>query len=215
MKWKNILTEERNRSLLLVAVVMILGLIILIRFENKNHLSELQETVTSIYEDRLVAKNYIFEISKKVNAKKVSLGFEDQFLENSILMNDSIDQLIQKYEGTELTGDENNLLRKLKDNIRMSEQFESKFLHNLAPAQLDVINNSLLKQYNLVILDLEQLSEIQLEEGKKLLDNSYQILESSNSSSHLEVTLIVVVLLIMIKIFSAPKKRPEREQVLI
>lgn len=207
------MTEERNRSLLLIAVVMIVGLIILIRFENKNHLSELQKTVTSIYEDRLVAKNYIFEISKKVNAKKISLGFEDQFLEKCILVNDSIDQLIQKYEDTELTEGENNLLVKLKDNIRMSEQFESKFLYNPTPAQLDVINKGLKNQYNLVLLDLEQLSEIQLEEGKKLLDNSYQILQSSNSSNHLEVTLTIVIMLIMIRIFSTSKKRPERELV--
>ena len=80
----------------------------------------------------------------------------------------------------------------------MSDQYEEKFLSDLSPTQRDIISNGLTKQYNLVISDLEQLSKIQLDEGKKLLDNSYEILDSSNTSSKLEIALIIVLMLIII-----------------
>ena len=198
MKWKDILSEKVNRVLLMISVVMILALMIMIRFAYKNHLSDLRKSVTSIYEDRLVAKNYLSEISRKIAVKKVSLESEEQFIERIVPLNDSINQLIEKYENTELTDDEADLLVKLKDNIRMSDQYEDKFLSDLTQPQRDIISNGLTKQYNSVISDLEQLSKIQLEEGKKLLDNSYEILDSSNSSSKLEIALIIVLMLVII-----------------
>lgn len=103
MKWKDIFSEKGNRRLLLGSIIMIFIMMVMFRQVNKNHFSELQETITSIYEDRLVAKDYIFELSKKIYRKKTMAQFEGVFLEQSIQMNDSIQQLIKSYEKTELT----------------------------------------------------------------------------------------------------------------
>lgn len=106
MKWKDILSEKGNQRLLLGSIIIIVVIIVMIRQTNKNHLSELQESVSSIYVDRLVAKDYIFELSKKVYSKKIMVEYGDEFLEKSIHINDSIQQLVGSYENTELTEEE-------------------------------------------------------------------------------------------------------------
>ncbi len=209
MRWKDMFSEKGNRRLLLGSIIMIIVMMVMIRQMNKNHFSELQETITSIYENRLLAKDYIFELSKKIYSKKIIAQFENEFLEQSIQMNDSIQQLIKSYENTELTKDEELLLVTLKDNIRMSEQYENKFLHNPEPPQREIIADGLTKKYDLILSDLGKLSEIQLSEGKKLLDNSYVIVGSSNNTSHLEIAMTIVFLLLVIKIIKDEKTQPE------
>ncbi len=180
-------------------------MMVMIRQVNKNHFSELQETITSIYEDRLVAKDYIFQLSKKIYRRKTMTQFEGVFLEQSIQMNDSIQQLIKSYEKTELTKFEELLLATLKGNIRMSEQYENKFLLNPAPPQREIIVDELVKKYDSVLADLMRLSKTQLSEGKKLLDNSYVIVGSSNNTSHLEIAMTIVFLLLVIRIIKDEK----------
>lgn len=210
MKWKDILSEKGNQRLLLGSIIIIVVIIVMIRQTNKNHLSELQESVSSIYVDRLVAKDYIFELSKKVYSKKIMVEYGDEFLEKSIHINDSIQQLVGSYENTELTEEEGQLLVTLKNNIRISEKIENKFLQNPAPSQQEIIIDELTNMYDLILVDLGKLSAIQLSEGRKLLNNSYQIIASSNNTNYLEIALTIVLLLIIIKIFSGKKEQAEK-----
>lgn len=203
MQWKNILNEKRNETLILFSVLIMIAMIASM---HKKHLSDLEESITSIYEDRLVAKDYIFDLSRKIDKKQSALGTDkDELIEEITLTNYSIDQLLERYEKTKLTEEENLLLRKLKDDISLSMEFESQIIHNPLLAQREVIKSHLNSQYNLIISDLEELSDIQLFEGKKLLESSNQVIASNGITNRLEVALLIVVTLLFLMAISSPK----------
>ncbi|MEQ9009462.1 MAG: MCP four helix bundle domain-containing protein, partial [Ekhidna sp.] len=202
MKWKSILNKKRNETLILFSVLLMIAMVA--SMHNK-HLSDLEESITTIYKDRLVAKDYIFDLSRKIDTKKVALSTaEDELIESITLTNHSIDQLLESYEKTRLTEEENMLLRKLKDDINLSVEFENQIFHNPTLTRRIVIKNHLNSQYDLILSDLEALSDIQLFEGKKILDSSNRIIASNGITKRLEVALLIVITLVFLMAISSP-----------
>lgn len=202
MNWKNILNTKRNESLVLTSVIL---LIVMIGYINKKHISGLKDSISTIYEDRLVAKDYIFDLSQNINAKKVSLSVEHGFIQEGLDENQAIDELIQDFEQTRLTEEETTLLVKLKEDIRLSIEFENQILHNPTLPSRDLAINSLFFQYDLILSDLKALSDIQMQEGKKLLEGSSEALVFNGMASHLEIGLLVVVAMIFLMVITSPK----------
>ena len=60
-------------------------------------------------------------------------------------------------------------------------------------------------QYDLILADLEDLSEIQLYEGKRLLESSNKVMASNRITSRLEIALLIVVVLVFLMATSSPK----------
>ncbi|MEO9474072.1 MAG: hypothetical protein ABJG41_01005 [Cyclobacteriaceae bacterium] len=210
MKWKNTLNATRNESLMLVSIV---ALIIIIAYMHKKQVSSLENTVIEIYEDRLVAKGYIFELTKKINAKKTSLNFETNNVEDDVIANHAISRLIESYGQTNLTNEEVAGLNKLRENIGLSAEFETQMVKDMPLAERIKIKESLSRQYDVVLSDLEGLSEIQLFEGKKLLESTDQIVASNVLTNRLELALIVVVSLVFLVILS-PKAAGIKKKIL-
>ncbi|WP_370087881.1 hypothetical protein [Ekhidna sp.] len=202
MKWKRILSKKRNETLILFSVLLMISMIATM---HKKHLLDLEETVTSIYEDRLVAEDYIFDLSKMMNSKKVALNNDNELVEKIALANHSVDELIYDYERTKLTEKEIVIFRKLKKDISVSKEFENQIIHNPTLSQQRSIRKALDNQYDLILEDLDRLSEIQLFEGKRLLETSNQIIASNGITNRLEVALLIVILLIFLMAVSSPK----------
>lgn len=194
MRWKYILNKKRNETMILFSVLL---MIVMIGYMHKKNLSDMEETVTSIYEDRLVANDYIFELSQKIAGKKWLMS-KDQNNEELTKLNHEINILIDAYEQTKLTVEENTLWEKLKKDLALAKEFENQILHNLNSIQWSQIQHHLDDQYQLIHNDLEGLSVIQIKEGKSLLDESRKIMASNSISSRLEVALIIIVLLIFL-----------------
>lgn len=202
MKWKNILNGKRNETLVLVSIMLMIAMI---SYMHKMHLTDLEEKITSIYEDRLVAEDYIFDLAKKVNSKKTALSLEDELIEKIAISNHSMDQLIANYERTKLTEDENGLLEKLKGDIRLSLEFENQLMHNPNLPKRSAVKKMLDDQYDLILADLDQLSEIQLYEGKRLLETSNQVIASNGITNKLEIALLIVIVLVFLMAVSSPR----------
>ncbi|WP_424964349.1 MCP four helix bundle domain-containing protein [Ekhidna sp.] len=197
MKWKYILNKKRNESMVLFSILLI---IVMIGYTHKKNLSDLEETVTSIYEDRLVANEYIFELSRKIENKKWLITNNHNASQEMTLLNYEIDILIDAFEKTDLTVEENKLWEKLKRELTLADEFENQILHNQASKQRILLQKHLDDQYELIHSDLVGLSHIQLQEGKSLVDNSKKILASNSISGRLEIALMIIVLLIFLMI---------------
>ncbi|MEQ6168791.1 MCP four helix bundle domain-containing protein [Ekhidna sp. MALMAid0563] len=197
MRWKYILDKKRNEAIVLFSVLL---MIVMIGYMHKKNLSDMEETVTSIYEDRLVANEYIFELSRKTESKKWLMANNQDAAQELALLNHEIDILIDAYEKTDLTVEESKLWEKLKSELALADEFENQILHNLASKQRIQLEKHLDSQYERIHRDLVGLSHIQLKEGKSLVDNSKKILSSNNISSRLEIALMIIVLLIFLMI---------------
>ena len=66
---------------------------------------------------------------------------------------------------------------------------------------IEQLNN----QYDLILADLEDLSEIQLYEGKRLRESSNKVMASNRTTNQLEVALMLIVVLVFFMATSSPK----------
>ncbi len=114
MKWNIILKKRSSETLILFSVILMM---VMIAYMHKRSLSNMEQTITSIYEDRLVAKDYIFDLSKMINDKKTAISSGNERLEEIVRTNHAIDRVIKRYEETRLTEEEQILWQKLKDDI--------------------------------------------------------------------------------------------------
>ncbi|NND35343.1 MAG: hypothetical protein HKN76_22335 [Saprospiraceae bacterium] len=203
MKWKEILNEKLNKGLMLVSVIL---MVILIGYMHNKHITMLENNITSIYADRLVVNDYIFQLSQIVNMKKEAMKSEEDVIEKIAHGNVSIRDLIVKYENTWLTEDETRLLKKLKDDLSLSVEFENQIIYNVGLPEREKLKGHLKDQYDLIQVELEGLSNIQLSEGKKLLERSGKVMASNAITHRLEIALLIIIMLVFFMVYPSSKK---------
>ena len=196
-------TQQRKLKIaiiLTVLIVMIFGKNIL---ERKNF-RELGNSFVSFYEDRLVVESYIFSISEKLFRIKLLVNhcqFESDYshvVDEISTFEADILNLVQEFEDTKLTIAEAGFLTDFKkiiqENLRIAD-YKSLY------SEESGINADKVKEYNSyiekAILDLEKLSQIQIEEGQKLATNSDKVVNRSQIWSQFEVAALVILIVII------------------
>ena len=176
---------------------------------DNNHFATVKRSVKTIYDDRLVSKDYIYKISRQLALKRNLLQSEngETAIRLNTTLNDSIQTLIEKYELTKLTEKEAHRFGLLKSNLKKLYQSES-FLEGEIPLSKELnFPNDFEQYFAKVTEDLDRLSEIQMSEGKREKDISTRAVETSNFISKLEIAFVILIgFLIQILIFVKPLK---------
>lgn len=176
---------------------------------DKNHFATVQKSVRTIYDDRMVAKNYIYKISRQLALKRGVLqsGNKENIIRLNSSYNDSIQSLIEKYGQTKLTEREVRRFQLLKDNLDRLYQSEN-FLEGEITLSTELsLPNEFELHFANVTEDLDTLAEIQMSEGRREKAISNRAVESSNLISKLEIGFVILIgFLIQILIFVKPLK---------
>lgn len=185
-----------SRVRALLALIIVFLLVFATNKMDKNHFQKVQESFSSVYEDRLVAKDYIYKISRLLDIKKNDLiTGEISGVDYSI--NDSIRVLIDKYSESNLTENEAKSFSRLKSKLDNLLNVE-KNTGNSSERALKIVD---------VLSELDQLANIQMIEAKKELTKSNRLIDSSNLISALEIgALILIGIIIQLLIFLKPLK---------
>lgn len=197
--------KNQNRKLkaaivLTILIAMIFGKNVL---ERKNF-NELGDSFISFYEDRLMVESYIFSISEKLFRIKLLVNhceFESDYshvIDDIVAYEEAILKLVVDFENTKLTNVEAGFLNDFKgiiqDNLRISD-------YALLYSDESGINAAKVKEYNSyierAIVDLDKLSQIQLDEGKILAMNSDKVVNRSKIWAQFEVAALVILLVII------------------
>ena len=191
MKWTFII-RQKFRAAIALGIVFIS--VLATQLMDKNYYSKLQKAFSSVYEDRLVAEVYIYEISGQLLKKKKLIERHDEISAAEMhstnqTYSDSIKSLLSKYEETKLTIDELLLFNKLKKNLTDLFMLEEKQKGRVGGALYRTIE----KQHDRLAANLDGLSKIQLSEGKSLINNSKHIIDASNLMSKLEICILIVI----------------------
>ncbi len=204
MGWK-LSTEQRLRAG--AALIIVFLLILATNMIDKHHFEIVQKSMTSIYEDRLLAKNYIYCISRQMEVKRnlLQTGLPEGSAAINANANDSIQTLINRYSKTKLTESEAQHFASLQTRLNRLFQYEQSLSRgetiNEELPSLDQVEN----YYTGIFNDLDALSEIQIQEGKRELLFSNQAIDSSNLISRLEIgALILIGVLLQLLIFLKP-----------
>lgn len=200
MKWAYSIQQKFKAAILLAIVCAI---ILITNLMGRHHMDKLSHSFSSVYEDRLVVESYIYMISEHLYQKKLAIDnctelSELDFQRKIGSHNAAITRLLAFYEKTFLTEEEAICLQDFKANIAALQNLEYRHLQSSADEVQYATTRSLFnEQFVLASANLRQLSNIQIEEGKALNDQSQRIVHGSSLLTNFEMAILLCIAIIL------------------
>lgn len=190
-----------NKIKWIAGILLIITIVLTTNLIDRNNFSQLKESVTSIYEDRVVASDIIFEITLLVQEKEIALATSDSsFFESKNQQNsEAIRSFMARYAETNLTGDETKIFNKLQAKFDELEAFKS----YSDQGDIDVI----FAHIDDIMHLLYDLSKVQLKEGKRQMLQSNKTMESIDLFTQIEIIfMIIMAIFVQVIILYRPKE---------
>lgn len=183
------------------SILLVFFIVVITNIIDKDNFNQLSYSVTTIYEDRIVASDLLFDMSSLIHQKEIALVSADSsFLQNEYeKVGVNFNNLLSIYEETRLTEREIKLLGQLKDEIATLQGIEEKMSGNNQEILLEAIQ--VVKEY------LHELSKIQLEEAHRQVLLSDKAKNTINLFTQGEIIFLILMgIMVQIIIFYQPKK---------
>jgi hypothetical protein len=214
MKWAFSIRQKIKAAAILGGVFL---LILTKNWFDERKVSELGNSFSEVYEDRLLAESYIYKLSDQLYQKKIMLENCSSQKDNSNLIvninkhNSAINNIILHYSQTKLTEQEGIFFREFELNVAAIEALENQFL---SARELNTdVKNSIDERYKVAAKNLHQLSGIQVAEGKTLNERSKSLVAGSTILTQFELVILIGIgLLIQVLIFSSRSAIPKKPQ---
>lgn len=187
-----------------VATATVLAVIIILIFSGnmleRNSYSTLDNSMSTIYKDRLQASSFIYDISNALHKKKMAVTTGNSQSRDIVQHNHIIQQRITAYEATVLTRDEETEWQSFKHHLAQYNQQEQQYLEgSTAVAALNT-------QFDETIANLDVLINIQVGEGEHIMQDSHSMVSNRLTFSFFEISLLVILGLCCLVIISAVDK---------
>lgn len=202
MKWTYGIQRKATASVLLAVV---LGLVMLTNLVERSQIRSLERSFSSMYEDRLLAESYLFQLYDQLQQKneffQSSFQGDHQVLHtyNYAQFEQTLKGIIEKYEKTHLTEEEADKYKRFKLELANMQAIDAQVLAQTEQhgfAQDNLIETSETSAENAFAL-LAQLSEIQTKEGQVLRSQSKRIMLGNISASYFEMAILVIIALLI------------------
>ncbi len=193
-----------NKIKWVLGILIVFVLIFTTNMIDRYNFMKVKDSVVTIYEDRLIANDLIFELSGSVQQKELAVVTMDTlfFQSRNSLINESIEKLIARYEATKLTTRESRVFEQLKENLA-----SLKLTEDALSASDFSEKEELLEQISMVRENLNDLSKIQLNEGGRQMSISKQALDTVDLFTKIEIYLLIfLAIVIQIIIIYKPKE---------
>lgn len=179
---------------------------------DQRHFSTVQNTVNSVFKDRVVVQNLIYQMSTIFYTKELRFIRKDNF-ESVLSENQKVEQLLIDFRATKLTPNESNLLYQLNSRFTKLRVLEEKIVR--APDEaMDNTTILAIKSLKNIKENLNGLAKIQLDESGQLTQLSNKTLGTHILLSKLEVGFLVIIGIAMLALIFYPLKTtrtaPER-----
>jgi hypothetical protein len=188
-------------------ILGILGVFLLVLATNridKNNFKRVEQSVDNIYNDRLLAKELLLEISLKFHKKELAYALNDSnYLENkNEKINAEISNLLESFNRIESTEKEELILKRLKRDHADLIELEERLTPN------DILYSRDCKQiFTDINEQLSKLSAEQVQEGKQQKFLASKALENVELFSQIEIYILIVLgIILQLIILYSPKK---------
>ncbi|OAD46340.1 MCP four helix bundle domain-containing protein [Polaribacter atrinae] len=193
-----------NKVKWVLGILMVFILIIATNLIDKNNFSRVKDSVVAIYNDRLIAKDLIFKMSNSIQEKELAVVASDSvfFSGRNKEVSQDIQDFIEMFEQTKLTLQEKKIFSAYKTNLEILKNTESDFIQSKFVDKTPLINH-----ISAVKLNLNDLSKIQIVEGKRQMSLSEKAIDSIELFTKIEIyILIFLAILIQIIVIYKPKE---------
>ena len=169
---------------------------------NVRHFEKIQSSIEEIYEDRLVVKGIIFELSSLLHQKEIAniSGDKSFYTGTNASVNAQIADHLRDFRATKLTPDEEKTLNRFSADFK--ELYASEEAFDLSDG--DELTNQLKSLHE----DLKILADIQLSQGRLKMIVSTKTSDKMNTFARVENYMLVIILvLLLVIVFFVPRPK--------
>lgn len=201
---KNVVNKIKWTGGLLFVFFLILATNLL----DRRQVEGVRNSVATIYEDRLIVKNLIYNISTLTEEKRIAflLSDTDFYTKKSTIINDSIYTLLDDFSNTSLTYNEKKYLERLNKNFKDIEIIEKQTLNDSSVVKNNEWRNNMTTQLSYLRKHLDNLAIIQVEEGKRELTRINRAFSTIDLFTNIEIIFLIVIGIIIQIIILYPTK---------
>lgn len=178
---------QRLQAALALAVVFFL-ILATNRVDNQ-HFENVQKTLNTVFDDRVVVQDYIYQLDNLLHQKALRLAKGELTVPPD--ENGKISDLLDLFADTKLTTDEKkHLTRFVRDFATVRER-------EAAPLPPEEKISGIQKSLASLEKDLDRLAAVQVQESHRLTKVAQKSLDSTNLTSKIEIGFLIVIGLIM------------------
>ncbi len=177
---------------LLTMILLLFGGVLL----ERHFLGKLNQNSVSIYADRLVPLNFVYQLSDDLYQRRLLISEKsyapkevDQLLQNFRKREDSI---LQAFEKTYLVQEEVQALTGLKQHFREYNSLENKVVYSATGKQLQTLDDKLA----VIRQDLAALGNIQYRVGQRIHENNEELSSRAGLVSQVQVVVLLITCII-------------------
>jgi hypothetical protein len=192
MNW--IRSKSRRVQAMMLLSVVLLG-VLAHNLWGRANVQDLDESVSSIYDDRLLPATYVFRLTDHMYRKRLLWSEAEQPGRSGVVRmrlaehDAAIGKLVKDFEATYLVAEESQAQRGFEASWTACRDLEQKWVARPS-AELSVAMKG---EFDRAVRQLGQLSEIQQLVGQDLKEGSKSTVASSRLVAELELALLVVV----------------------
>lgn len=179
-----------NRINITLALLAVFLLVLGTNRVDKLHFDTVQNALTTVYKDRVVAQDYLFKMSNIIHEKKLNLS---TYPESSAEVSTNFKDILALYYKTELTPKESKFINEVKNLYQEYETQEQAFKKSKAKHASAVPSAAIIQTLDNLQLNLSELSQIQVTESRKMTGLAQKSLDSNNMLANLEIWFLLIV----------------------
>jgi len=192
----------------LAGFVVVFLLVFATNMMDKHHFTIVQDSFSKVYNEKLVAKDYIYRMSRLIQEKKTTLnGLQEVNPEQTYSFRDSLETLTTMYAKTVLDRQETRSFESLKSKYEEVLKLESTLTSATEEQEKMTALSKINAKINEIEKDLDELAVTQVEDIKREATMSARIIDQSDLIYKLEIgALIVIGIIIQLLLFVKPWK---------
>ena len=208
MNWAYNIKYRAKAAAGLFAILLV---ILLSNLGEQKRFSYLDSSISSIYKDRLMASNYLYDISNHLHEKRMLHEHQTTLATSALIKNNkehnaAINALIQEYETTYLTKEEKKEWTDFKESYTSYCNLYADKMHNATAILSAEEHAQLEKSFANTMTHLNALSKIQIGEGQNLHSSSKAVINGTIMAAYLENSILIVLGIMTIVLLSITDK---------
>lgn len=194
MKWAYHIKHKVKATAILFIIILV---VVFAQASNRVSVSDLDKSVSSLHQDRLMPATYIFDISNHLYQKRLAQEHATNSPSVTADHDESIIGLIKSYESTYLTVNEKKAWSDFKASL---DEYNTHY----ASAGYNTPEYD--KAFNNVIASLSALNHIQIGESNNIQQQSKSIVGNTNMLFEFEAAILILLSLFAMVIISISDK---------
>ncbi len=186
-----------NKIKWIAGILLVFVIVLTTSLIDQGNFDRLRNSVITIYEDRIVANDLIFEMSLLIHKKEIAIAVSDSsfFQQKNGEVNREMQDLLRRYERTKLTSEEQKLFNDLKRNLNRLMSSESEFVSSGLK-----VNDNMVNSLDKIVNGLYELSKVQLNEGKRQMIASNEAVEAIDIFTQIEIIFLIIMAILILTI---------------